>query len=165
MKAIAALAAITAATAAYAAVTFDPETGTGFVGKGDVQLALGYNNALLQQNADTLVFEVERTVVTEVSWECTNDRNERIQERSRTTTTEIQAVLSSVARERNQITGFFLTGYDGEPTVTSTTDGPPVNSCPAGPWSLTTPAGDPVVVFESTVLTVNTVPLPITPVL
>lgn len=46
--------------AANAAVTFDPATGTGFVGKGDVQTALGYNNAQLQKNASTLVFTSQR---------------------------------------------------------------------------------------------------------
>jgi hypothetical protein len=147
------------AVAAYAAVTFDPATGTGFVGKGDVQLALGLNNAQLQAQAGSLQFASVSTVVTEVSWICTNDRNEQTQERERTTTTSIQGVLSSVARERNQITGFFLTGYNGVPTSSSTTEGPGVNTCPSGPWTLTTPAGDPEVVSSSTVLTVNGVDL------
>jgi hypothetical protein len=39
------------ATAALAAVTFDVNTGFGFVGKGDVQLAFGWNNKALQTNA------------------------------------------------------------------------------------------------------------------
>jgi hypothetical protein len=148
-----------AATAASAAVTFDPATGTGFVGKGDVQLALGLNNAQLQAQAGSLQFASESTVVTEQSWECTNSNNENIQERARTTTTSVQGVVSSIARERNQITGFNLTGYSGTPTESSTTEGPPVNSCPSGPWTLTTPAGDPEVVSSSSVLTVNGVPL------
>jgi hypothetical protein len=46
--------------AANAAVTFDPATGTGFVGKGDVQSALGYNNTQLQKNANSLVFTSQR---------------------------------------------------------------------------------------------------------
>ena len=147
------------ASVAMAAVTFDPATGTGFVGKGDVQLALGLNNAQLQAQAASLQFAVKNTVVTEVSWVCTNTNNERIQERARTTTTETQGVLSAVARERNQITGFNLTGYSGTPTTSSSTDGPAVNSCPSGPWMLTTPAGEPEVVSSSSVLTVNGVAL------
>lgn len=134
---------------ALAAVTFDPDTGTGFVGKVDVQLAFGWNNALLQKNASDVTFQATSTVVTEVSWICTNDMNENTQERARTTTTEIQGVVSNIARERNQITGFNLTGYSDTPTESSTTDGPPVNSCPSGPWTLTTPAGDPEVVSSS----------------
>ena len=38
------------ASAANAAVTIDA-TGKGFVGKGDVQTALGYNNTQMQANA------------------------------------------------------------------------------------------------------------------
>ena len=144
----------------FASVTFDPQTGAGFVGKGDVQTVLGWNNAQLQDNAGSLAFAAESTTVTEVSWVCTNDRNEMTQERARTTTSTVQGVLAAVARVRTQITGFNLTGYSGDPTTTSEkTEGPPVNSCPSGPWSLTTPAGDPEVVSSSTVLTVNGVPL------
>ncbi|MEV7181816.1 hypothetical protein, partial [Kitasatospora sp. NPDC093679] len=40
------------ATPASAAAGFDAATGTGFVGKGDVQTALGYNNAALQKAVD-----------------------------------------------------------------------------------------------------------------
>src|ERR671918_2365400 len=137
-------------TTAYAAVTFDPTTGTGFVGKGDVQTAFGWNNKVFQQNVGGVSFEADKTTVTEVSWVCTNDRNENIQERERTTTTESTEVVSSIARERNQITGFTLSGFGdtiGEPKTS--TEGPPVNSCPSGPWTLTTPAGDPEVVSTS----------------
>jgi len=38
------------ATPALASVTFDSTTGKGFVGKGDVQTVLGYNNAALRPN-------------------------------------------------------------------------------------------------------------------
>src|SRR5918999_3996182 len=136
-------------TTAYAAVTFDPTTGQGFVGKGDVQLAFGWNNKQLQTNAAGVSFEFESVAVTEVSWVCTNDRNENIQERERTTTTTTTDVVNSIARERNQITGFNLLGFDEESsTESSTTEGPPVNSCPSGPWRLTSPAGDPEVISE-----------------
>jgi hypothetical protein len=140
---------------AFAAVTFDAETGTGFVGKGDVQLALNWNNKQLQDNADSLEFASVSEVVTEVSWTCTNTNNENTQLRERTTTTTTEGVVSKVARERNQITGFNLTGYSGTPTSSSTTEGNPLNSCPSGPWTLTTPAGDPEVVSSSSALTVN----------
>ena len=153
---------------ASASVTFDPATGTGFVGKGDVQLALGLNNAQLQQQAGSLAFtyNASSTVVTEVSWICTNDRNENLQQRERTTTTESSTVgvVNAVARVRNQITGFNLNGYVGDPVVTSSssTEGPPLNSCPSGPWMLTTAAGDPVEVSSVTTddLLVNGVALP-----
>ncbi|WP_030274548.1 hypothetical protein [Streptomyces sp. NRRL B-24484] len=40
------------AAPASAAAGFDPATGTGFIGKGDVQTALGFNNAALQKAVD-----------------------------------------------------------------------------------------------------------------
>lgn len=144
------------ATAAYAIVTFDAVTGVGFAGKGDVQLVFGWNNKALQTDAGVVEFRAMSSVVTERSWICTNSNNDNTQERERTTTTSIAGLVESVARERNQITGFNLTGYDGTPTVSPpTTDGPPLNSCPNGPWNLTTPAGDPVVVSETSTLQVS----------
>jgi hypothetical protein len=140
------VASLALAGAAIAAVTFDPATGTGFVGKGDVQLVFGWNNKDLQDNAGSVRFRALTEEVTEVSWVCTNANNENIQERERTTTTSIEGLVSSIARVKNQITGFNLTGYTDTPTQSSTTEGPAVNSCPSGPWTLTTPAGDPVVV-------------------
>jgi hypothetical protein len=134
---------VLAASAVSAAVTFDAETGTGFVGKGDVQLVYGWNNKALQDNADDVQFRASSEEVTEVSWICTNSNNQNTQERERTTTTTIAGVVTSVARERNQITGFILNGYVGTPTTLSTTEGNQLNSCPSGPWTLTTPAGDP----------------------
>jgi|SRR5215217_6289752 len=145
--------------AAFAAVTFDPTTGTGFVGKGDVQTALGWNNKQLQDNAGSLEFTFVSTTVTETSWICTNDRNENTQERERTTTTDTTGVVSSVARERNQITGFNLMGFEGTPTTTSSTEGPKLNSCPEGPWTLTTEAGDPEIISQESALFVNGVEL------
>jgi hypothetical protein len=146
---------------AMAAVTFDAATGTGFVGKGDVQLALNLNNKQLQDQASGLSFAAVSTVVSERTWTCTNTNNENTQGREQTTTTSITGVVSAVARERNQITGFNLNGYDGTPSTSSTTAGNQLNSCPSGPWTLTTPAGAPVVDPElsKTVVTVNGVAL------
>ena len=110
-------------TPASAEVIVD-SNGNGFVGKGDVQLALGYNNAQLQQNANSLVFSLSST--TEVTWTCDRDAGPQTQERTNVTTT--QGIIASVARVRNQITGFNLQGFTG--TTTTTTDGPAVGSCP-----------------------------------
>jgi hypothetical protein len=151
-----ALALAAVSTVAVAAVTFDSATGTGFVGKGDVQLALGMNNAQVQ-NA-TLSFTYDSTVVSEVSWICTNDKNEQTQERARTTTSSSTGVVSAVARVKNQVTGYNLNGYQsGSTSSTSSTDGPPVDSCPNanGNWSLTTPASDAEVVSSTGGLFVN----------
>jgi hypothetical protein len=129
----AAAAAALVSTAAIAAVTFDASSGTGFVGKGDVQLALGMNNAQVQ-NA-TLNFTYTSTDTT--FWTCTRtftlgngNTQEIVQVRNNSTTT--QGVLSSVARVKNQITGYNLLGYAGGGASIST-DGPAVGSCPASP--------------------------------
>ena len=101
--------------AAQAAVTFDPATGTGFAGKGDVQLAFGWNNNQLQTNAGQLTFRSERSTVkvTEVSWACTNTRNEVVQERERTTTTT--TTTSGVV---SASTSGTLSAIDGDTTKT-----------------------------------------------
>ena len=154
--AISALLVAALAIPAVAAISFDAPTGVGFVGKGDVQLVYGWNNKALQDNAASVKFRASTSAVTEVSWTCTNSNNQSVQERERTTTTTTQGVVSSIARERNQITGFGLIGYSGTSTGSSTTDGPAVNSCPSGPWSLTAPAGDPEVVSSTSTLEVST---------
>ncbi|MDO8905797.1 hypothetical protein [Hydrogenophaga sp.] len=124
------------------------DEGTGFVGKGDVQVALNLNNKMLQDNASKVTFRTSSTTVTEVSWICTNTNNQSTQERERTTTTTSEGIVTSVARERNQVTGFILSGYGAGQTTTTSTDGPPLNSCPNN-WVLT-PAGDPVTVGDPT---------------
>jgi hypothetical protein len=135
---------VVAAGAVFAAVTFDPATGEGFVGKGDVQTAFNLNNKQLQEQAQNVSFSF--VSVTEQTWVCTNTNNENTQERARTT--ESQGLFEKVTRDnKKQVTGFLLTGFDGDPQVIGT-DGPPVNSCPSGPWTLTQPAGDPVLVPE-----------------
>lgn len=124
------------------AIEIDGTTGTGFVGKGDVQYTFGWNNAQLQQNADKVRFRAASTVVTERTWVCsrTNPQGvELTQERARTTTTVVQGLLSAVGRLRNQITGFNVLGYSGTPSVGTSSDGPALGSCPnfwtAGPIS------------------------------
>lgn len=143
------------ASPAAAAFTFDTETGTGFVGKGDVQYTLGWNNTQLQAGAESVQFASVSEVVTETSWICTNSNNQQQQERERATTTSIAGLVDSIGRDKKQITGFILEGYAGNPSQSSTTEGPAVNTCPNGPWTLTTPAGDPEVVSSTSSLDVS----------
>jgi hypothetical protein len=106
------------------AAKFDPETGTGFVGKGEVQGVFGWNNHQLQANADDVQFRAFSEVVTKISWKCTTSPpSETTVELSQTTTTTIQGLLQTVARTgpQGQNTGFNLVGYNGEPTESSTT--------------------------------------------
>lgn len=157
------VASLAFAAPASAAVTFDPVTGTGFVGKGDVQQVFVWSNAELQKSAGQVSFATESAEVTEVSWECTNQKNEKIQERARTTSTSKTALVSHIARDnKKQITGFKLTGPGQVLSSSSTTEGPAVNSCPAGQndkdpnfWNLSTEAGAPEVVSLTVSLSVS----------
>jgi hypothetical protein len=128
---------------ALGAVTFDAESGEGFVGKGDVQLVYGWNNKQLQDNADKVDFRV--SAVSETTWTCSrpaptpNDPDrEIVQERSQTTT--IQGLVTTVARESSKgklgpVTGFNLLGYEEGSTESS--EGPAVGTCPANPSGFT----------------------------
>jgi len=132
--AVAALLAVTA----FASVTFDPTTGAGFVGKGDVQLVLGMNNAQVQNTPVSFTYSSSSTTVTSYTWTCDRDAGPQTQERANVTTAtnSTQGIVSSVARVRNQITGFNLLGWNGAPTITSTTEheGPQIGSCPTN-WT------------------------------
>jgi hypothetical protein len=147
VSALAALALVGGVAAA--AVTFNPDDGSGFVGKGDVQTAFGWNNKTLQENAESVEFRVSSEVVTEASWTCVNTNNENEQVRNSTTKTSVSGLIESVSRTGNQVNGFILSGYEGAPTGSSSNQGPSLNSCPSGPWTLDTPAGDPEVISSS----------------
>jgi hypothetical protein len=96
----------TVGVVSYAAVDVDGD-GVGFVGKGDVQLALGWNNRKLQDNHGTVAFRAN--VATEYKWLCANNGGEH----QKTTKTTAFGLVSYAARERNQITGFTLDGFNG----------------------------------------------------
>jgi hypothetical protein len=124
--AVAIAATIVLTVGALAAVDVDFETGEGFVGKGDVQTALGWNNPTLQRDADDLRFRINS--VQETTWLCYHTENPNAADQERSTEVSIQGVLSHTERLRNQITGFGIDGFDGDPIID--TDGGAVNSCP-----------------------------------
>src|SRR5215510_9917382 len=70
--ALAATSILATAPAANASVTIDAN-GKGFVGKGDVQTALGYNNAALQKAVDagTLKFTATQPAIQSLSQDVT----------------------------------------------------------------------------------------------
>ena len=102
------------------AVTFDASTGMGFVGKGDIQTVFGWNNAQLQANAGSLEFSymsVDRYVAT-LTWVTgEGTRGEKQHEIEIPRQARIQGVIDWDARRRNQINGFLLQGWDGDPVV------------------------------------------------
>lgn len=113
----AAAAILIASVSANAAVNVDEE-GVGFVGKGDVQSVYDWNNSMLQSNADLVQFKFSNAGT--VAWYC-----EGVNAAGNTVTTNVrEADIGTNARinydaRRNrtgQITGFILTGFDGNST-------------------------------------------------
>jgi hypothetical protein len=124
------------ATVAFAAVTFDPATGIGFVGKGDVQLAFGWNNSQLQQNASGVSFAYFDTT-TEVK-ECRYKEGEGrdavwVVSGSRTVSTGVSSDVAVEKRKNSQdsVTGFDLTALE-DPEVISDNTGCPDGLQPNG---------------------------------
>jgi hypothetical protein len=134
-RALAAAIGLTMSSTALAAWHFDAEYGTGFVGKGDVQFVFAWNNPMLQQNANSVQFRMLSVTDTVTTWVCGKDAGEQRQERTRQTRTTLHGLVESVARDRNQVTGFHLLGYDGEPSSSNVTEGPAIGTCPTF-WSI-----------------------------
>jgi hypothetical protein len=132
-------------TAAHATVTFDPATGKGFVGKGDVQLVFGWNNAQLQKKATTsgaIVFTYSESTIYSATCEWTTGEGTRGEKVHSITRTKFFGVLGSVAydaRQRSQVTGFNLNGWTSYEAVQGTV---PIvgESCPGegtnGVWTV-----------------------------
>jgi hypothetical protein len=122
-------------TAAMATVTFDPATGTGFVGKGDVQTAFGWNNAAAQNNAKAVTFSYRLQNKYDVTceWETvTGGPHSKTIVHDVTTkkVTNVNDTVAYDARQMKQYTGYILSGF-GSQTSTGTE---PVlgGSCPNG---------------------------------
>ena len=102
---------VLAGTAA-ATVTFYPETGTGFVGKGDVQSAFGWNNADAQNKMSGVTFQVR--VKQERRQGCYDTAGQPVEVISyRYGTRSVASKVSYTARTHNQIDGIYLEGYEG----------------------------------------------------
>ena len=113
-----------------ALVTFDPATGTGFVGKGDVQSSFAWNNAGLQSHASGVTFSFD---VTERRYkDCVDNDNPNngqirlVDERHQTK--EVTSQIQYDARTHKQIDGFILTGFG----ATTQQGGIVNNKCPDG---------------------------------
>jgi hypothetical protein len=138
--ALAALLALSGTAAAN--VTFDPNTFTGSVGKGDVQAALRWNNPTLQARAGAIRFGALDRQEADVFWECRNTVTGDFFDGHYHTTWIARFQLADAPRtNKHQITGFALNGSVGDPNVLSFTVDPPngldlVDTCPAGPWEL-----------------------------
>lgn len=121
---------------ASAAVQVDLDTLTGFVGKGDVQLETGWNNAQLQTNAGSVDFEVRIVATQDADWTCSrlnNGGKEVTLEKTTIINSTTSKAADTVARDKKgQITGFNLNGIASVSTPPPTTEGPAVGACAEG---------------------------------
>jgi hypothetical protein len=164
------LAAATAAcvsTAAVAGISFNPATGTGFIGKGDVQSALGLNNPQLQalylSGGITFKFSQFETWQITCSWIKDDGKTEPVTKNLRTRRTRgVNATLNAQGRDissgiNGPNTGFILNGFNGG----GTTDEPIPNvgdACIGGDPATPVPATISAVTLlssDSSGLTVN----------
>jgi len=113
-------------TAAWATVTFDSTTGSGFVGKGDVQLALGLNNAQMQAQAGSLSFTDQDIATYDVY--CQNDNGHNVLEQTFPRQRHVNATVAYDARSHKQVDGFNLSGFSAGNTGNNPID------CPGG-WT------------------------------
>lgn len=112
-------ASLALATPASAAVTFNSADGTGFVGKGDVQLAFGWNNSALQKNAAGISFsyDAEDTYSGVCTWTTgEGTKGEKTHNVSHKRKTSVASNVAYDPRVKNQITGFNLTGFGATTT-------------------------------------------------
>ena len=124
-------------TGAIAAVSFDALTGTGFVGKGDVQFLYGWNDQALQRNASgvSFAYNAEETYKYDCTFTVEVGRDKvlepRTQNRGRSTTVNSTIAYDTRKNSQNKITGFNLTGFG---TDTTTSGEVPVDGghCPGG---------------------------------
>jgi hypothetical protein len=97
---------------AFAAVSVN-DNGVGFVGKGDVQLAFGWNNAQLQKNASgvTFTYEAKDTYTVTEEWDTKAGKKIVPHEIEVPKHVSVNATVAYDARVKNQINGFNLKGF------------------------------------------------------
>lgn len=128
---------------AAASATFDPDTGTGFVGKGDVQKVFGWNNQTLQSSAAGVAFAYSSETDTQYDVTCefdttTGGRTPRIVHHVINKKANVgSAVAYDVTKAnrnnpRGDVTGFNLTGKANETTDESGSVPVVGDPCPGG---------------------------------
>lgn len=105
------------AVTSFASVTFDATTGKGFVGKGDVQLAFGWNNASLQNNVSGITFSYDVIDTYEVTAEWTTGEGTKGEKTHVISVPRHVSVSASIvfnARTHKQVDGFYLLGFGSQ---------------------------------------------------
>jgi hypothetical protein len=122
---------VLAGAASASAYTID-SSGVGWVGKGEVQSAYGWNNKAMQDNTGGVTFVYEATATYSVTCEFDNPGGHHVINNPRHTA--VDATVSGEARNNSKgkagpMTGWYLTGFG-----TTTTDGQDVqevgDGCP-----------------------------------
>lgn len=133
------LAIVLAAASVSAAVSFDAASGTRFVGKGDVQLALGLNNKQVQTASLSFTYSSTETADVTCEWD-TVTGGKFSKTIHHVVVNQKEAVVNRAvaydARIKNQITGYNLTGFS---SYTNSGSIPQVGgACPNGGDGLVT---------------------------
>jgi len=132
----ASIAALAIPTAAMATVAV--ENGTGFVGKGDVQAALGYgsgNDKAFQIDAAGVTFQYGDVAEISMAVVCTSDDVTYVtQHNVLGTVTAAKTVNFTTKGDKGKVTGYNLLGASGEATYTASLDSSRANmmACPTG---------------------------------
>ena len=127
--ALAALALLATASVASASVAVD-DTGNGYVGKGDVQSALKWNNSDFDKNVANLKFTAgTQSMSNQTRWQCSGGEQSRTSTVVQSRTVNVTPVLSSNGK---QITGWNLTGFGYQYLGGGYSGAPYVGYCPAG---------------------------------
>jgi hypothetical protein len=121
----ASIAALAIPAAAIASVSVDA-SGTGFVGKGDVQNALGWNNATFDRNALSVGFTQKSVTSAHYALRCNG--TDYVDDMAVTRTTPVTATPIYNAGNGRQITGWNLTGVATETASTTTHTDPNARS-------------------------------------
>jgi len=114
--------------AGIASVTVD--NGVGYVGKGDVQSALKWNNADFDNKVAKLKFTAgTQSMSNQTRWQCSGGEQSRTSTVVQSRTVQTTQVLSSNGK---QITGWNLTGFGFQYVSGGYSGAPYVGYCPAG---------------------------------
>ena len=111
---------------ALATVNFDPETGTGYVDKADVQGAFGWKDQTFQANARKLEFRTVHLV--SWTWECLigGEAVTFVTDQQFSREVDSTTVGTLVRKNLVSVTGVTLTGF------TASSDSGSPASCPSG---------------------------------
>jgi len=145
---ISSMAMLLSAQSASAAVTLD-SAGSGSVGKGDIQVAFGWNNKQMQANYLEVTFEGRFQITWAYLCEGTNGRTGVTVEADRERKINSALDFEVAPRKKQQFSGWLLTG----PTISVESDAPATNCTGQTPTyvpeSMEIEAGPSIVEFKA----------------